>query len=176
MFYVTRLCAAAGISRYRLINVAPKLVTLLLPIPKIIECRPEWRDWSLFVALIPYFSMVGCDYKNDDDKQWMKQTKLSINGLRVLTFLACLDSICLTSHLPNHSTSCIVSDVQSLHLKFSNFGHISKWRKTKFSPFSWDWHTYAAASLLTEAACRGMAIQLEMIGRMTDFSLKLSFS
>ena len=167
MFYVTRLCAAAGISRYRLINVAPKLVTLLLPIPKIIECRPEWRDWSLFVALIPYFSMVGCDYKNDDDKQWMKQTKLSINGLRVLTFLACLDSICLTSHLPNHSTSCIVSDVQSLHLKFSNFGHISKWRQTKCSLFLEICTPTLRLSFLMETACRWVTIQLEMIDWMT---------
>ena len=47
----------------------------------------------------------------------MQQTKLLIDDLRAVFDLFDLDYICLISHLPHLSTSLIVSDTQSLHLK-----------------------------------------------------------
>ena len=53
----------------------------------------------------------------------MQQTRLLIDDLHAVFVLFDLDYVCLISHLPRLSTSLIASDVQSLYLKLSNFGH-----------------------------------------------------
>ena len=53
----------------------------------------------------------------------MQQTKLLIDDLRAVFVLFDVVYVCLISHLPHLSTSRIASDVQSLYLKLSNFGH-----------------------------------------------------